>query len=57
MAYYIQKYLFAQRYSIPNYEGYRINEEFIDLLDVSPLFIGCFNLIIRMGIQISFNVD
>ena len=46
MLYFIQRYLFNSKYSIPYYGGPRLNYEMIRLLDWTPLIIGLFNLFI-----------
>ena len=44
LSYWLQRLLYCKCYSIPEYGGPRINSEFIDLLDGTPLLVAVLNL-------------
>ena len=57
LSYFIEKYFLSQRYSIPEYGDFRLNSEFIDLLDATPLLIGIFNLFVILASKKDFNYE
>lgn len=46
--YYVyEKIMLNRRYVIPEYGGSRLNSEFVDLLDATPLLISLFNIFLH----------
>lgn len=46
MTYFLERFLFNSKYSIPIYSGPRINHEMIGLLDWTPFIVGLFNFLL-----------
>ena len=47
LSYFLQKAEYAKIYSIPGYGASRIQQEFVDLLDATPLLVSLMNLFVH----------